>query len=365
MERFIMAFVLEEYMSESIEKIIKNALKASFSNPKQSIFLTQFALSSKIAQKRRTQNYNNTHIPPFLIASITSQCNLYCKGCYSRANNTCHDTENPDQLATGKWSDIFQEATDLGINFILLAGGEPLMRKDVIETASKYPSIIFPIFTNGTMIDTSYKALFNKHRNLLPVISIEGDISHTDHRRGEGMYNQIIHTIEDLQRNGTFYGLSITVSKDNINMVTSIEFLNELHIRGAKLVVFVEYVPVDGNSGELALDDHNRDLMEQNLLAVRNVYEDMVIISFPGDEKSSGGCLAAGRGFFHINPTGQAEPCPFSPFSDSNLKDMTLLEALQSPLFQKLRDGSILLEEHTGGCVLFEQEAQVKELLKV
>ena len=89
----------------------------------------------------------------------------------------------------------------------------------------------------------------------------------------------------------------------------------------------------------------------------------MVYISFPGDEKSSGGCVAAGRGFFHINSHGGAEPCPFSPYSDINVRDTSLREALRSPLFTALRDGGLLNDDHEGGCVLYEKRTQVEALL--
>jgi MoaA/NifB/PqqE/SkfB family radical SAM enzyme len=89
----------------------------------------------------------------------------------------------------------------------------------------------------------------------------------------------------------------------------------------------------------------------------------MVLIAFPGDEKSSGGCVAAGRGFFHINSHGGAEPCPFSPYSDINVKNTSLREAMHSPLFTALRDGSILMDNHTGGCVLFEKRDMVEALI--
>jgi MoaA/NifB/PqqE/SkfB family radical SAM enzyme len=142
--------------------------------------------------------------------------------------------------------------------------------------AGKLPEIVFPVFTNGTMLSEDYIKLFDKHRNLIPIISIEGNEETTDLRRGSG---------------------------------------------------------------------------------------DMLFISFPGDEKTSGGCLAAGRGFFHINPQGGAEPCPFSPYSDTSLQKVSLWEALNSPLFCKLRASNVLLADHTGGCVLFEQEATVQNLL--
>ena len=89
----------------------------------------------------------------------------------------------------------------------------------------------------------------------------------------------------------------------------------------------------------------------------------MLFMSFPGDEKESGGCLAAGRGFFHINSHGGAEPCPASPYSDINVKETSILEALESNLFRSLRSNGLLMDHHEGGCVLFEHEKEVQELL--
>ena len=86
-------------------------------------------------------------------------------------------------------------------------------------------------------------------------------------------------------------------------------------------------------------------------------------MSFPGDEKLSDGCLAAGRGFFHINSHGGAEPCPASPYSDTNLCDTSLIETLDSNLFKSLRDGGILMDDHEGGCVLFEHRDEVEKIL--
>ena len=125
----------------------------------------------------------------------------------------------------------------------------------------------------------------------------------------------------------------------------------------------MEYVPADGETKEIALDDEARDNMQNMLGQVRMKHNDLFFVAFPGDEKTSGGCLAAGRGFFHINANGGAEPCPFSPYSDTNVKDVSLREALHSKLFTALRNNGTLLAEHTGGCVLFEQEEKVKELL--
>jgi len=356
-------FDLEGYLSHGVENLVKGVIKASLKNPKESLFITKYAIASKNSRKIRVNHEKNgEHIPPFLIASITSSCNLHCKGCYARANESCVDNTLKHQLSDVEWKKIFHEGSELGIGFILLAGGEPFIRRDVIETAAGFKNIIFPIFTNGTMMNESYLELFDKNRNLVPVLSIEGNEQFTDSRRGEGVYSKLITTMDTMQDKGILYGASITVTQENIHNVTSSIFISELYGRGCKVVFFVEYVPVNSMIKDLAPTEVERKYMDTVITELRKSYEDMIFISFPGDEKSSGGCLAAGRGFFHINSHGGAEPCPFSPFSDTNLKDNSLLEALKSPLFQKLSDNHLLLQEHEGGCVLFEQEEMVKKL---
>jgi len=113
----------------------------------------------------------------------------------------------------------------------------------------------------------------------------------------------------------------------------------------------------------LAPGDEERAYLTGAIDSLRQNHPDIIFISFPGDEKSSGGCIAAGRGFFHINSHGGAEPCPFSPYSDVNIRERPLLEALKSPLFTALRSGDILLDEHKGGCVLHEKKAEVEAII--
>lgn len=357
-------FNLTNYLNKGIDDIVKGAVKASFRNPKQTTFIMKYILSSKKATRiRETFEAKGQHIPPFLISSITSSCNLFCKGCYARANKSCSEDVNKNEMTSIQWEDIFKQAKKLGVAFILLAGGEPLMRRDIIEKACNTKEIIFPIFTNGTLVNEEYIKLFDTNRNLVPVLSIEGDQSKTNNRRGEGTYELLINIMDSLKANGILYGASITVTTENIFNITNKSFIAELHNRGCKVVFFVEFVPVDDSTKALAPTDKERVYLEKEQSHLRKSYEDMIFISFPGDEKHSGGCLAAGRGFFHINTHGGVEPCPFSPFSDTNLKDCSLLDALQSPLFKKLSESEMLLGEHKGGCVLFEKEEEVKKIL--
>ena len=358
-------FDIQEYMTHGVERVVREAIRATLKNPRESVYMARFAAASKAASKKRRKAEDaGEHIPPFLIASITSQCNLHCAGCYSRCNHATVDAAPVRQLTGEEWLRLFEEADELGISFILLAGGEPLLRRDIIEAAGKKPGILFPIFTNGTFMDERYFELFDRCRNLLPIMSIEGERTITDARRGEGIYDRLMANMDELHRRGLIFGASVTVTTENLKEVSSPGFLQSLSGRGCKAVIFVEFVPVTKESRELAPGDADREYLHQEILRLREEHPEMVYIAFPGDEKSSGGCVAAGRGFFHINSHGGAEPCPFSPYSDINVRDTSLRAALKSPLFLALLKEGVLLEDHPGGCVLHEKQAEVERLLQ-
>lgn len=169
--------------------------------------------------------------------------------------------------------------------------------------------------------------------------------------------------MEKLQRDKLLYGSSVTVTRDNLEEVMSDEFIEKLSERDCKALFFVEFVPTNPEMKELAPGEEERDYMNERLADIRKKYPEMIFLAFPGDEKSSGGCIAAGRGFFHINSHGGAEPCPFSPYSDVNVRDTSLREALHSGLFLKLQNNGTLLEDHVGGCVLYEKQEEVESYI--
>ena len=357
-------FDLQDYLTKGVEQIVADAIRATLSDPRESAFMARFALSSRAAsKKRRAAEDAGEHIPSYLIASITSQCNLHCAGCYSRCSNATVDELPQQQLTGSEWLRIFEEADDMGISFILLAGGEPLLRRDVIKAAGRRSGMLFPIFTNGTYIDEEYFELFDRCRNLVPIMSIEGGREITDARRGNGVYDSLISNMEELKRRGLIFGASVTVTTQNLKEVTSDAFLGSLSEMGCKAVIFIEFVPVTDESKDLAVGEEERAYLAGQILRLRKERKEMVFVSFPGDEKESGGCVAAGRGFFHINSHGGAEPCPFSPYSDINVRDTSLREAMHSPLFTALRSGGLLEGDHEGGCVLYEKRAQVEALM--
>ena len=358
------SFDLQKHIEQGVERIVADTIKATLKNPKESAFMLKFAAASKRASKTRLKlEEEGLHVPGFLIASITSRCNLHCAGCYSRCSNATTDDPAVEQLTAEQWLRIFREAEALGVSFILLAGGEPMIRRDILEQAGQMQNMLFPIFTNGTFFDEQYFSLLDQRRNLIPVLSIEGGREITNARRGSGIYECVSANMETFRQKGLIFGASITVTTENVEEVTSPAFLDTLAQKGCKLVIYVEFVPVTEEARHLAPGEAERAYMAKAMEALRKTYAEMVLLSFPGDELAMGGCMAAGREFFHINSHGGAEPCPFSPYSDVNVKDTSLREAIASPLFQKLQSQGILSGEHVGGCVLYEKRDQVEALL--
>jgi len=358
-----MADDLMGYLERGVADVVRDIVAAAADDPREARFALTFATASKRATTRRARaEGRGVHVPPFLVCSIASRCNLHCSGCYAWTNRICGVREDPGQLSAQDWERIFAQASELGVSFALLAGGEPCLRPDVLEMAGGRRDTLFPVFTNGMLLDGETLCLFDRHRNLVPVISVEGDAEQTDARRGVGTYAAVVQGMQRLLSRGLLFGVSVTVTRDNLDLVIGREFLDDLRRRGARAVVFVEYVTFDG-SRDLAIDEAGRERLAQGLLSLRGDFCDMVLISFPGDEVLSGGCLAAGRGFFHINARGGVEPCPFSPYSDTNLAECSLEEALDSPLFRHLRERGLLEQEHEGGCVLFAHEAEVRAAL--
>lgn len=88
-------------------------------------------------------------------------------------------------------------------------------------------------------------ALLDKSRNLIPVLSIEGNRKITDARRGDGTYQKLSESMRKLKEKGIVYAASVTVTKENCSDVLGNEFINTLVEQGCKGVIYVEYVPAD------------------------------------------------------------------------------------------------------------------------
>jgi MoaA/NifB/PqqE/SkfB family radical SAM enzyme len=348
----------QKVMKKLLLKAIKDVSKNYRTNNRAFYALMNIVSNqNRLYKKRRLLLKENINIPPYLILSITQKCNLKCAGCYSFA----HKGKNKKSMEPELFKKILNESKETGISTVFIAGGEPLKYEGLFEILIPYKEILFPVFTNGLLLNENIIQNLSDNRNIIPIISIEGSSKVTNERRGENVYETVMDKVNELKNRGILYGISITLTKNNYKEVMDDKFLYDINNKGAGVVFFVEYVPVEDNTGDLCLEENERQEALKRIEELNNG-KNGAYIMFPGDENVYDGCMAAGRGFLHIDNEGNVEACPFAPYSDINLKDNTIIEALYSNLLTKIRENHNLLQETKGGCALWANKEWVKSI---
>jgi MoaA/NifB/PqqE/SkfB family radical SAM enzyme len=166
----------------------------------------------------------------------------------------------------------------------------------------------------------------------------------------------------ELKRAGVFFSLSFTVTRTNFPTVTNPEFLQHAVEAGCRLFLHLEYTPIRQGTDEWVITDTQRQSMKELVASFRSQFP-AVFIAVPWDEEEQGGCLAAGRGFVHISARGDLEPCPFAPWSDTNVAKVPLREALGSRFLRLMRENHEQFAETEGGCALWKNRKAVESLL--
>lgn len=313
------------------------------------------------SEKRYENKKNGLKVPPFLILSITSKCNLFCSGCYAKAAGTVKDKE--ETLSSEEWKNIIKQGNELGTFGYVIAGGEPFLYPGLLDICESFPDRLFIIVTNGTAVyDNEIKKLRNLS-NIVILVSIEGGRILTNRRRGEGVYEKTISVLEKLNDIKMFSGISVTITKNNFEYWKNQSNIDVLINDGIRIAAFMELIPTCNKENDLMLNqDQSREFRKKVLEYREN--KKIYIIHSPGDEEYFGGCVSAGRGFAHVTPKGDLTPCPVSNVATHNLTKYTLKEALDSPLFREIRDNEHILETEGMPCALFAHPEEVDEIVK-
>jgi len=347
-------------LNKSLRIFFTNALRISLSSPSQAYsFVRTLIWQAKAARIRKKYKQQNITVPPIIIFSITDKCNLECKGCYHKALHSKSDSE----LSTDRVRTIVKEAQELGVSFFVVAGGEPFCRPELLEIINEYPQMIFLVFSNGVLIDDEMINRFKRQKNVVPLISLEGNEKETDSRRGEGIYNQLQETMKKMHDNKIFFGTSLTLTRQGFPVMTDLDFTRDLVENGCRFFLYLEYNPIEEGTDDWVLTSDQRTQFSDILKSYREQFP-ALFIGVPWDETDVGGCLASARGFIHINAQGDVEPCPFAPYSDTNVQDSSLREALQSKLLHDIRRHPEKLIEDQGGCALWYRREWVQSLLQ-
>ena len=318
-----------------------------------------FAGTKKIRKMREIENCN---IPWLILMDPTSACNLHCTGCWAaeyghKLNLTFDELDN-----------IVTQGKELGVYFYMMTGGEPLVRKaDIIRLCEKHNDCAFHCYTNGTLVDEKLCEDMKRVGNLSLSISLEGFEDANDFRRGEGVYNKVLHAMDLLHENGLIFGNSVCYTSKNMDAVTSDEFFDLLIEHGSRFAWYFHLMPVGMKaSPELMPTKEQREYIYHRLREVRGFEggKEIFVMDFQNDGQYVGGCIAGGRRYMHINARGDVEPCVFIHYSNCNIRNCTLLEALKSPIFMAYHRQQPFNENMLQPCPMLENPEKLRAIVK-
>lgn len=309
-------------------------------------------------QEELRQKYK-CNIPWTILLDPTSACNLHCTGCWAA------EYGNKLNLSYDEIDDIIKQGKEMGVYFYIYTGGEPLVRKDdLIRLCEKHDDCVFMAFTNGTLIDETFADEMLRVKNFVPSISLEGSKEATDSRRGDGVYDKAVKAMKLLREKKLLYGISCCYTSENYDSITSEAYWDMMIEMGAYFVWYFHYMPVGNDASvELMPNPEQRELVYRRIREQR-ARKPLFAMDFQNDAEFVGGCIAGGKNYLHINANGDLDPCVFIHYSDSNIREKTILEALRSPLFMAYHDGHPFNDNMLRPCPMLENPELLREMVK-
>ena len=324
-------------------------------------FFRNFILNASLQGSARQQEVSakeNCNVPWAILLDPTSACNMHCTGCWAA------EYGNRLNLTLDELDSIVTQGKELGTYMYIFTGGEPLVRKqDVIALCEKHSDCEFLSFTNGTLIDEDFCQAMLRVKNFVPAFSLEGFEAANDSRRGDGAYQKVQKAMKLLKDHKLPFGISACYTSANYADISSEAFFDSLIDAGALFVWFFHYMPVgSGAAPQLLPTPEQRTEVYNRIRAFRKT-KPIFSMDFQNDAEYVGGCIAGGRRYLHINARGDVEPCVFIHYSNVNIRNCTLLEALKSPLFMAYHDGQPFHGNMLRPCPMLENPEKLRQMV--
>jgi len=310
-----------------------------------------------IPRQRSLSAELGVNIPNFILVDPTSACNLACEGCWA-------GKYSPRKLSPERLDRLFNEAKELGIYWIVFSGGEPLVYPHLFDLMARHRDMAFMAYTNGTLIDEKMADKIIEVGNFSPAISLEGWRERTDARRGPGTFDRVMRAMDLLRERGAAFGVSITITRENVMEVTSDEFIDFLIEKGVIYGWTFHYIPIGRNPNiNLMVTPEQRAYLAERIPYIRT-HKPIMLADFWNDGELVEGCIAGGRRYFHINAAGEVEPCAFVHFAVDNINEKSLLEVLRSPLFAAYQKRQPFHDNLLRPCPIIDVPRALREIVR-
>lgn len=197
---------------------------------------------------------------------------------------------------------------------------------------------------NGTLIDDTFADEMLRVKNLVPAISIEGFEEATDFRRGKGTYRKVIEAMTRLKERKLLFGISCCYTSKNVEVIGSEEYFDSMIDMGAKFAWLFTYMPIGAAAvPELIATAEQRKFMYEQIHKFRKT-KPLFTMDFWND--------------------GDMEPCAFIHYSDSSIKEKTLLECYQSPLFMAYRRSQPFNDNMLRPCPVLDNPDRLTQIVE-
>jgi radical SAM protein with 4Fe4S-binding SPASM domain len=151
---------------------------------------------------------------PVVVWNCTRQCNLSCIHCYASSDNS----RSEDEMDTKEAKAFISDLAEFGVPVILFSGGEPMLRKDLLQMAAlahEY-GIITGLSTNGTLITDEMAKKLSRAGFGEVGISLDGIGGNNDYFRGkQGAFQAALSGIRRCIAMGIRVSLRLTISRHN------------------------------------------------------------------------------------------------------------------------------------------------------
>ena len=299
--------------------------------------------------------------------NLTKRCNLNCDHCYLDAD--FRGGFRTDELDTIQCKKVIDQIAEVNPNaFLILTGGEPLLRPDIYELIRYAADKKFMVVlgTNGTLINEANAKKIKAAGAHGVGISIDS-MDATKHNKFRGVTGAWEHSMEAfnvLNKVGVDFLIQMSVSDMNYREIPDVvAFTEKIGAIAFNLYFLVCTGRGQGNTdiSNQAYEEALKMLYEQQMkykgrLMINSKcapqYKRVVYENDPDSVYTrtySGGC-PAGTHYSRISPEGNMTPCPFIEESIGNLKTSSFKELWDNaPLMVQLRDRK-KLEGKCGTC---------------
>ncbi|MBI2911642.1 MAG: radical SAM protein [Chloroflexi bacterium] len=177
---------------------------------------------------------------PVVVWTTSRRCNLHCIHCYSDSR----DREYPEELSYEEARALLKDLASFGVPALLLSGGEPLMRPDLLDLAGfgRDLGLRLTLSTNGTMITRETAQAIKDAGFTYVGISLDGIGAEHDRFRGtRGAFEATLAGIRHCRAVEQRVGLRLTLTNRTVGQLAALFELAERE--GIQRICFYHLVP--------------------------------------------------------------------------------------------------------------------------